>query len=133
MKIVVDTNIVASAMFFGGRPRELLEMIVARKIDAYASPDIIAEYQETADELCSRFPDKPIFLPLTAIISAMKMVNPTSAIEICRDPDDNKFIECAVDAQCIYIVSGDKDLLTLGSYSKVRIVTVTEFLSELEN
>ena len=47
-----------------------------------------------------------------------------------KAPDDNKFIECAVDAKCLYIVSGDKDLLSLGSYDKVQIVTVTEFFRQ---
>ncbi|MCR4779446.1 MAG: putative toxin-antitoxin system toxin component, PIN family [Lachnospiraceae bacterium] len=50
-------------------------------------------------------------------------------VEICRDPDDNKFIDCACDAKCIYIVSGDKDLLSVKKYNNVKIVTVAEFLS----
>ena len=54
MKIVIDTNVVASAMFFGGRPRELLELLVSHRIDAYASSEIITEYQETAEELCAK-------------------------------------------------------------------------------
>ena len=48
MKIVIDTNVVASAMFFGGRPKQLLELLVSRRLEAYASPEIITEYQETA-------------------------------------------------------------------------------------
>ncbi|MDD7326450.1 MAG: putative toxin-antitoxin system toxin component, PIN family [Lachnospiraceae bacterium] len=46
---------------------------------------------------------------------------------MCRDPDDNKFLECAVDAKAIYIVSGDKDLLTLEKYDNVEIITAREF------
>ena len=49
-------------------------------------------------------------------------------IEVCRDPDDNKFIECAVAANALYIVSGDKDLLDLKKYRDVRILTAAEFL-----
>lgn len=129
MKVVIDTNVVASAMFFGGRPKELLELLVSHKLEAYASTEIITEYQEAAEELCSRYPDKPVRLPLTAIIAAMRMIEPTSVINVCRDPDDDKFIECAVDAKCLYIVSGDKDLLSLENYGEVQIVTVSEFLS----
>ena len=129
MKVLIDTNVVAPAMFFGGRPKELLELLVSHKLEAYASTEIITEYQETAEELCSRYPDKPVRLPLTAIIAAMRMIEPTSAINVCRDPDDDRFIECAVDAKCLYIVSGDKDLLSLRNYDKVQIVTVSEFLS----
>ncbi len=49
MKVVIDTNVVASAMFFGGRPKELLELLVSHKLEAYASTETISEYQETAE------------------------------------------------------------------------------------
>lgn len=68
MRIVIDTNVVASAIFFGGKPRELLELLMRRQVDAYASPEIISEYQETCDELISRYPVKPVLLPLNQII-----------------------------------------------------------------
>lgn len=129
MKIVIDTNVVASAMFFGGHPKKLLELLVSHKFEAYATPEIIIEYQETAEELCSRYPEKPIRLPLTTIVAAMKIIEPTSAVNVCRDPDDDKFINCALDAKCLYIVSGDKDLLSLVNYAKIKIVTVSEFLA----
>lgn len=104
MKIVIDTNVVASAMFFGGRPKQLLELLVSRRLEAYASAEITTEYQETAEELCSRYPDKKVRLPLSIIIAAMKLIEPTSVVSVCRDPDDNKFIECAQDALGISLI-----------------------------
>jgi putative PIN family toxin of toxin-antitoxin system len=130
MKIVVDTNVVASAIFFGGKPKELIELIVSRKLEAFASMEIITEYHETIEELCNRYPDKPKKLPLSNIIETMKLIEPSSTFRICRDPDDDKFIQCAADARCLYIVSGDKDLLSVGSYGSVQIVTVTEFFKQ---
>ena len=44
-----------------------------------------------------------------------------------RDPDDDKFIECAVDAEALYIVSGDNDLLDIGQYEGIQIITAKEF------
>ena len=44
MKIVIDTKVVASAMFFGGRPKELLKLLVSHKLEAYATSEIITEY-----------------------------------------------------------------------------------------
>ena len=129
MKIVIDTNVVASAIFFGGKPRDLLEMLVNKKLEAYASSEIVDEYKETIEELQDRYQGKSINIPLTAIVSAMNIIAPTSHVDVCRDPDDNKFIECAYDAKCIYIVSGDKDLLSVKKYKNVKIVTVAEFLS----
>lgn len=131
MKIVIDTNVIASAIFFGGKPRELLEMLVSKKLEAYASSEIVDEYRETVEELQDRYPGKPITIPLTLIVSAMKIIEPSSHVDVCRDPDDNKFIECACDAKCVYIVSGDKDLLSVGKYKNIKIVTVADFLSSI--
>ena len=130
MKIVIDTNVIASAIFFGGRPKELIEHLVYRRVDAYASTEIISEYRETIEELSERYSNRPNNIPLTDILFAMKMVEPTTHVDICRDLDDNKFIDCAIDGGCIYIVSGDKDLLSLKSYGDIEIVTVSEFLTK---
>jgi predicted nucleic acid-binding protein len=54
-------------------------------------------------------------------------VEPRAKIEICRDPDDDKFLECAIDARAVHAVSGDKDLLAIGKYEGVEIVTAAEF------
>ena len=61
----------------------------------------------------------------------MEIIPAYSRVNVCRDPDDNKFISCAIDGQCYYIVSGDKDLLTLKQYRDVKIVTVSEFFELL--
>lgn len=129
MKIVIDTNVIASAIFFGGRPRELVERLVKRELSAFASPEIITEYQETLEALRIKYPQKAPVFPLTNIISAMQLVKPVTDVHVCRDPDDDKFISCAVDAKCLYIVSGDKDLLTVKKYKNIEILTVAEFLS----
>ena len=51
----------------------------------------------------------------------------TDCLKICRDPDDDKFINCAIDAKAIYIVSGDNDLLTIKNFAGIEIVTAREF------
>ena len=131
MRIVIDTNVIASAIFFGGKPRKLIELLMRHQLVAYASPEIINEYQETCDELVSRYPVKPLLLPLNQIISVCRLIETHSKISVCCDPEDNKFIECAVDAGCIYIVSGDKDLLSIKEYDGIQIVTVADFLDAL--
>lgn len=64
MRIVIDTNVIASGIFFGGKPKMLLEMVVTRRLDAFVSEEILLEYQETVEELCSRYPSRPYQLPL---------------------------------------------------------------------
>lgn len=63
-----------------------------------------------------------------------EMIQTHSILNIIeRDPDDNKFIECALDGHCRYIVSQDLDLLDLGSYAGIQIVKVGKFLRLLES
>ncbi len=128
MKIVIDTNVIVSAVFFGGKPRLLLEKVMMRELIACVSEEILREYHETIEELCARYPAKPAAVPITQIASACMLIEPTSDIHVCRDPDDDKFISCAIDSGSLYIVSGDKDLLDLKQYEGVRILTVAAFL-----
>ena len=57
----------------------------------------------------------------------MEIIEPISDVKISRDPDDDKFINCAKDAHALYIVSGDKDLLVLEQYDTIQIITAKEF------
>ncbi len=132
MKVVIDTNVVASAIFFGGKPKEIIDSLMKNEIMAYASTQIIEEYIETVDYLKDKFPGKKPKTPLIEIEAKCKIVDVQSKVDVCRDPDDNKFIECALDSECYYIVSRDKDLLTVEEYEGVQIVTVTDFLNILK-
>lgn len=131
MRIVIDTNVVASAVFFGGRPEELLRKVLNHEVSAVATEEIVEEYQKTLNYLAGKCKGKKTVLSAVPIISAMEMISSCTKLNICRDPDDNKFISCALDGRCYYIVSGDKDLLTIREYSDVQIVTVAEFLEIL--
>jgi len=128
MRIVIDTNVVASAIFFGGRPAELLRMVVQHELSAVATNEIVDEYQATINYLLNKYEDRPLQLSIVPIFSAMEIIPVTSKIEVCRDPDDNKFISCAIDGHCYYVVSGDKDLLSVEQYADIKIITVADFL-----
>ena len=132
MRIVIDTNVVASAIFFGGRPAALLRMVITRTLSAVATEEILDEYQETVNYLMKKYSEKLDEFSLIPVVSAMEIIPVSHNIHVCRDPDDDKFISCAVDGQCYYIVSGDKDLLTLGNYENIRILTVSEFMKMIE-
>lgn len=136
MKIVVDTNVLISGVFFGGFPREVLSAIVEKKVTACATTQIINEYEEIVQEMIERKQGNINRNLLTPLIKTMELIETTSHIEMSRDPDDDKFLECAKDAQALYIVSGDKDLLVLGQFENIEIVTAKAFcenyLQELE-
>lgn len=131
MKVVIDTNVVVSALFFGGKPRNLIELLINKDLDAYITQEITEEYKDTVAYLQRKYGDKQISVPLAHIISSCKLIKKETDIKICRDPDDDKFISCAIDAKCLYIISGDKDLLAIKQYKGIQIVTVTEFFHVL--
>ena len=127
MRIVVDTNVLISGIFFGGFPQKILRASVERKIRACASMEILNEYQEIIREMVRRKQGNIDVSILNPLIRSMEIIEPTSKIEICRDPDDDKFINCAKDAHAMYIVSGDKDLLVIQQFENISIVTAKEF------
>lgn len=127
MKIVVDTNVLISGIFFGGFPRKILMSVIDRQFTACATVEIVDEYQEIVQEMIDRKEghiNKNIVAPL---IKIMEIIEPVSNVKICRDPDDDKFISCAKDAHARYVVSGDKDLLVLKQYDNIQIVTAKLF------
>ena len=127
MRIVIDTNVLISGLFFGGFPRKILSAVVGQKITACATTEIINEYEEIVQEMISikqGHINKAILSPL---IKAMEIIEPVTQVEICRDPDDNKFLGCAKDSHALYIVSGDKDLLVIEQFGNVQIVTAKSF------
>ena len=132
MKIVLDTNVIISAIFFGGNPRRLMEHLFRDDFSVYVSPEIVQEYFETYNEVHKKYSNRGNPVLLTKIIEKTNVIVPQNKISLCRDPDDDKFISCAIEGKCLYIVSGDNDLLSLGKVENVEIVTIAKFLELIE-
>ncbi len=131
MKIVVDTNVVISAIFFKGKPFELLNMIVthSNEIECYASPSIISEYIEIFHRMIDRKgKTQPTGDPLTHFINSISIIEDTSSVHVSRDKDDDKFIDCALNCKALYIVSGDNDLLDIKEFEGIKIIKIDDFL-----
>ena len=127
MKIVVDTNVIISGVFFGGAPQQVLNAIVSSKVTACATTEIVDEYLEIVDEMITRKQGRIDRNILSPLIHALEMIEPKTRVELSRDPDDDKFLGCAKDAKAMYIVSGDKDLLVLERFENIEIITAREF------
>ncbi|MCI8931534.1 MAG: putative toxin-antitoxin system toxin component, PIN family [Lachnospiraceae bacterium] len=127
MKIVIDTNVLISGVFFGGFPRKILSAVVSQKITACATAEIINESEEIVQEMINRKQGHINRAILSPLIQAMEIIEPVTHIGICRDPDDNKFLECAKDSHALYIVSGDKDLLVIEQFGNIQIVNAKDF------
>ncbi len=130
MRIVIDTNVLISGVFFGGFPRKILNAIVENQLTACATAEIIDEYEEIIREMIERKQGHINRQLLAPLVQALEIVEPATCVTLCRDPDDNKFLGCAKDAKALYIVSGDKDLLVLEHFENIDIITAKEFCEQ---
>ena len=128
MKIVLDTNVLVSGVFWGGIPEKILESIVAGDVVLYASQDMVREYFRILDKIGKKNTDL-IGQWKILLIELIKIVEPKVKIKSCRDACDNMFLECAVTAKAQYIISGDDDLLSMKEINGIQIVTPREYLN----
>jgi putative PIN family toxin of toxin-antitoxin system len=131
MKIVLDTNVFISGIFFSGPPSRILKAWAEQRLQIVLSHQILEEYQRVAQELASKFQaiDITPFIELVTIHG--KFVDASDiSIAVCEDPDDNKFIECAVAGHCGTIVSGDRHLLKLSGYEGIAVLSPRNFLDK---
>jgi putative PIN family toxin of toxin-antitoxin system len=108
-------------------PETLLDLVFADTVTAVISEEILREYEETVQEMILKTHGKKLRFSLAALLEHLIVAAPQSQIELCRDPDDNKFINCAIDTNCQYLISGDKDLRVLKTHENLKIITVREF------
>ena len=130
MRILIDTNILISALFFGKFPKEFLNELLEKNFDICINDAILSEYEETIHKMIIKktyILDAKLY---TKFLSKVAVFEIESDIKICRDPDDDKFINCAIDAKAIYIVSGDNDLLSIKNFAGIEIVTAREFYAK---
>ncbi len=132
MIVVLDTNIVASATYWRGKPAHCLEAWVLGKYDLAISHPILSEYEEVVARLAARYPTKQPTDWLSAIKQSGHLYLPSPLAAATPDPDDEMFIECAVAARADFVVTGDKGhLLALKQAGGIPIVAASEFLALL--
>lgn len=129
MRIVIDTNVVVSGVLWSGAPSEIIDLVVDGKVQAVVNTEIIEEYEEQIEHVASKVSKSYSKDFFDFLLSEFEVIPSISKIEVSRDPDDNKFLECAKDGHCIYIVSADKDLLVLEKYEDIEILTAAQFLA----
>lgn len=126
--VTADTNLYISALNFGGRPLELLELARSGAIRLAISDAIEAEVRRVLAEKFSWTAER-IGGAMQDLASFTHRVHPTQRIAgVLADPDDDRILECAVASRSSVLVSGDKHLLNLGEYGGIPIMRVTDFL-----
>ena len=130
MRVILDTNVLVSGIFFSVPPFRILNACRNNKLQLVMSTDILAEYQRVAVVLGGKYPQidlHPILDLLTVnsdIVAAPLLANP-----VCDDPDDDKFIACALASQTPLIVSDDKHLLDVDGYQGIQVLKPRPFVN----
>ncbi len=133
MRIVVDTNIIISGIFFGGKPRELLENCFSGKHKMVCTKEIFIEYTDTIERLTKKS-SKSVGKEIEPLlVGNFEFIENKYFDSYSRDPDDDKFINCARSGDIDLIISGDKDLLVLEEIKGIKIWGVADFLDIVEN
>ena len=128
MRVVLDTNVFVSAVFFSGPPHHILRAWRDGRIELVVSPEILDEYERVGEILADQFPEVDLgpFIDLVAT-QALMVVSDPLAEQVCEDPDDDKFLECAIAAEAPLIVTGDKQLVKVLGYRGIEIMNPRKF------
>lgn len=133
MKVVFDTNVVASASFWRGSPFDCLAAWAQGRCVAVVSSSVLAEYHETVEELRPNYHGRECVEWAQTLAESAELVFPVErASSATPDPDDDMILECALAAEADFIVSGDKKhLLALREFQGIPIVSPADFLRRI--
>jgi putative PIN family toxin of toxin-antitoxin system len=129
VRVVLDTNVVISGLFFGGVPGQILSAWNAGHISIVLSAPILAEYREVGSVIGSDHPelDFETFAALLVInslvVDAPEFLDPA----VCDHPDDDKFLACAAASGSSIVISGDRKLLATSGWSGIEVVRPRDF------
>jgi uncharacterized protein len=126
VRVVLDTNVLLSALHFGGRPRRLLDDVLRGDHTLVIGAAILGELEAVLVETCGWASDRAaaVRAELEAIA---EVVTPVEVPRVCRDPDDDQILAIAVIGTVDALVTGDADLLALGAHGGVNISSIADF------
>jgi putative PIN family toxin of toxin-antitoxin system len=138
MKVLLDTNVWLSGLLWGGNPRKIIQLAEQEKVTLYSSLLLFQELEETLSY--PKIQRRLTMLGMTAneLLSKVRLITkfyhpqPLSLIPQLRDPKDKIILETALAIPVDTIISGDLDLLILGQFEQIPILTASDFLQRIE-
>lgn len=125
MKVVLDTNVLIDGIKDDySYEKQIIDAVRAGEITAFANRQTLQENRLIMKRLIS---NEEYNSEINDLLSQITLVDNRRLIHVVSDPEDNKILESAVEAQADYLVTRDKDLLTLQAYENVQIVTPDQF------
>ncbi len=131
MKVVLDTNVLISAIFFGGVPGRILDSWAEGLVELALSPPILDEYRRVGSDLAGRYPERASTLtPVLTLLAVHATIvdAPSLAEPVSADASDDMFLAAAVSASVTIIVSGDRHLLDVAGWRGIEVVTPRQFV-----
>jgi putative PIN family toxin of toxin-antitoxin system len=129
-RVVLDTNVIISALLFRGLPSRLIPLWQKGKVTLLVSSQVLKEYLRVLAyprfELAAQEIKSIIEVELLPFVEAVRVESKIRVI--AKDPSDDKFLELAVDGKAGFLISHDKHLLGLGVFRGTQILSVAEFL-----
>jgi putative PIN family toxin of toxin-antitoxin system len=132
VRVVLDSNVVVSALLFTGISSKLVPLWQDNVISVLVSRAIVEEYLRVLSYPKFKLSEGDIkSLIQEELLPYVEVVKPGRRLRVVdRDPSDDKFVECAVAGKAGVIISGDKDLLFIGRYQKILIQSPAHFLEK---
>ncbi len=129
MKIVADTNVIVSGIFFGCVPGAIIDAWIEERIEFLITEGILEEYSQVGNRM-AELPAFQDFLRFLRILVGRSQTGIPAFLEgpICDDPDDDKFLACAIGGGASVIVSGDKALLECSGYRGITVLSPRAFV-----
>ena len=129
MKIILDTNVFISGVFFGGPPRQILNAWRDGKIQLVISQEILREYWRVGEVFAEEFPSINLRPILDLVTIEAELYDAKDFPEpMCSDPDDDKFLACAIASGYRIIGSGDKHLIKVSGFQGIEILKPHDFV-----
>lgn len=131
MKIVLDTNVLISGIFWNGTPFTILTHWINDRFKLLLTDEIFDEYSRILYRISKGKKDELVSKWLFLFAENSTFITVKKRFNLSPDPDDNKFIECAIAGKAKYIVSGDAHLLNLKTILNIDVITPSIFLKKI--
>lgn len=133
MKVVLDTNVLVSAMFWIGAPAKLIEELNRKDHQGYSSPALIDELANVLKR-DFRLTDEETREEIRKILAFVAIISPKKQLKAVRDdPTDDKVVECAIESCADYIATRDRHLLKLDKVCGIKVLKPEEVLEILKS
>lgn len=132
MRLILDTNLWISFLI-SSRYDQLDKLLIADKYKLLFSGKLLSEFVDVAQrpKLQKYILSKDLDDLLGTIDSVAEFIDVSSNVDICRDPKDDFLLNLAIDGKADYLLTGDKDLLVLGSIEETKITTISDFFESV--